>query len=272
MKNLVLRTVTGVAFVAVMTACILYSPNTMWLLFLAITALTTWEFTGLVNKQPGVRVIRPMAVCAAVLLYTAFSYMECDLPESRLLLAPWLLCNILILAEELYLGHNKPLDSWAYAMMAQIYIAVPFTLLTVMDDRIYVMAIFLFLWCNDSGAYCTGSLIGRHKLCPRVSPGKTWEGSIGGCVLAMACAAVMWHVSPAALTLPEWLGFALITVVAGTVGDLVESLFKRKLGIKDSGNILPGHGGMLDRFDSSLLAIPAVVAYLFLLETLWSLL
>ena len=269
MKNLVLRTVTGVAFVAVMVAGILYSPLTLWALFMVITVLTTWEFTGLVNMQPGVQVNRIVTTATAAFLYLAVSGMQSGMHGSRALLVPWLLSIIYIMVEELYLQRENPLNNWAYAMMAQLYIALPFSLLTLVSEQLYVFAIFLFLWCNDTGAYCTGSLIGRHKLFPRISPGKTWEGSIGGGVLAMACAALVYFHAPSyALTLPQWLGFALIVVVSGTLGDLVESLFKRKLGVKDSGNILPGHGGMLDRFDSSLIAIPAVVAYLFILTLL----
>ena len=120
---------------------------------------------------------------------------------------------------------------------------------------------------NDSGAYCCGSLLGRHKLFPRISPGKSWEGSIGGAVFVLVAAwAISSFLDGQMLTLPEWLGLGLTVVVFGTWGDLVESLFKRTLGIKDSGNILPGHGGMLDRFDSSLLAIPAAVVYLYTLS------
>jgi phosphatidate cytidylyltransferase len=120
---------------------------------------------------------------------------------------------------------------------------------------------------NDTGAYCVGSLIGRHKLFPRISPGKSWEGSIGGAVVVLAvAAAISIYIDDVMLTLPQWLGLGFVVVVFGTWGDLVESLFKRTLGIKDSGNILPGHGGMLDRFDSSLLAIPAAVVYLYTLS------
>jgi phosphatidate cytidylyltransferase len=130
---------------------------------------------------------------------------------------------------------------------------------------------------NDTGAYCIGSLLGRHKLFPRISPGKSWEGSIGGAVVVLAVAYLLYVFdsgqlsyladagfrSSGMLTLEQWLGLGLVVVVFGTWGDLVESLFKRTLGIKDSGSILPGHGGMLDRFDSSLLAIPAAVIYLY---------
>ena len=129
----------------------------------------------------------------------------------------------------------------------------------------------MFLWINDAGAYCVGSLIGRHKLFPRISPGKSWEGSIGGGVLVVAAAVAVWYlttlygVNDLGLSAMEWAGLGIVVVVFGTWGDLIESLFKRTLGIKDSGNILPGHGGMMDRFDSTLMAVPAAVVYLYTL-------
>ena len=112
-------------------------------------------------------------------------------------------------------------------------------------------------------------MIGRHKLFPRVSPGKSWEGSIGGAVFVLIAAAIIgWLTADTetSISIPIWMGLGLVVVVFGTLGDLVESLFKRTLGIKDSGNILPGHGGMLDRFDSSLMAIPASVIYIYSLS------
>jgi phosphatidate cytidylyltransferase len=125
------------------------------------------------------------------------------------------------------------------------------------------------LWSSDSGAYLFGSWLGKHRLFPRISPKKSWEGSIGGGLTALAASQIVATFVPFAESLTPmlsrllWAGLALLTVLVGTWGDLVESLFKRKLGIKDSGNILPGHGGMLDRFDSSLLAIPAAVIYIY---------
>lgn len=156
-------------------------------------------------------------------------------------------------------------------MMSQLYIAVPFSIIPCLAFSnngfvwIYPLAIFLFLWTNDTGAYCFGTLFGKHRLFERISPKKSWEGSIGGGVLSLVVASVVAYFDQS-LNLWQWLGFALVVVVFGTWGDLVESLLKRQLGIKDSGNILPGHGGMLDRFDSSLLAIPAVAVYLYFLS------
>jgi phosphatidate cytidylyltransferase len=126
------------------------------------------------------------------------------------------------------------------------------------------LSIFIFLWCSDSGAYFVGSAIGRHRLFERISPKKSWEGSIGGGVLALVAAYVLSLFYPT-LGAIEWMGMAAVVVVTGTWGDLIESCMKREMGIKDSGNILPGHGGILDRFDSAILAIPSVVVYLYIL-------
>ena len=123
------------------------------------------------------------------------------------------------------------------------------------------------MWASDTGAYCVGSLIGKHPLFKRISPNKSWEGSVGGAVLAIGISMIFAHHDTSLYSTLQWAGMALVVVVFGTWGDLVESLMKRQLGIKDSGNILPGHGGMLDRFDSSLIAIPAVALYLAICES-----
>ncbi|MBP3829739.1 MAG: phosphatidate cytidylyltransferase [Bacteroidaceae bacterium] len=290
LRNLIVRALTGVAFVAVMVYGILHSPATFGLLFTIITCLSVWEFTGIVNQRPDVNVNRFITTVAGGCLFVGFYGYAAGIAGAGVLFVPWLLSMIYMLVSELYLQRESPLNDWAYSMMAQIYVALPFALLCLLDfagvgtagstplalseqpDAVIqgswlVLAVYVFLWLNDTGAYCVGSLLGRHKLFPRVSPGKSWEGSIGGAVVCLAVAMVAARYLPALTTL-EWAGFALIVVVFGTWGDLVESLLKRQMGIKDSGHILPGHGGMLDRFDSSLLAIPAVVIYLFTLTTL----
>lgn len=132
-------------------------------------------------------------------------------------------------------------------------------------NPILPLSIFIFTWINDTGAYCTGMLFGKHRLFERISPKKSWEGSIGGGAFSIIAAIIMAHFFPF-MTLGVWIGLALTIVIFGTWGDLTESLLKRTLGIKDSGNILPGHGGMLDRFDSTLMAVPAAVVYLYVIS------
>lgn len=279
MSNLIVRTITGTLFVAAVVVSFL-NPVAMALLFALVTGLTVWEFTGLVNARQGVDTNRLICTVAAVYLFLAMIGFCSSLTPPTVFI-PYLLTIIYLLVAELYAKNSDPVSTWAYTMMTQLYIALPFSMLGVLAFRAtpegtaytYLMplSVFILLWVNDSGAYCCGSLLGRHKLFPRISPGKSWEGSVGGAVFAVAAALVVGHlaehygVNDLGLGPVEWAGLGLVVVVFGTWGDLVESLFKRTLGIKDSGNILPGHGGMLDRFDSALLALPAAVVYLYTL-------
>jgi phosphatidate cytidylyltransferase len=280
MKNFIIRTITGVIFVAAIVASFL-RPEAMVLLFSIVTGLTIWEFTGLVNERENVTINRFICTVAGVYFFFAMTYFCSDLyagVAKSVVFIPYLITIIYLLIAELYLKQDDPIQDWAYTMLSQMYIALPFSMLNVLAftsdssgvvvfNTLLPLSVFVFLWMNDTGAYCVGSLIGRHKLFPRISPGKSWEGSIGGAVVVLAvAAAISIYIDDVMLTLPQWLGLGLVVVVFGTWGDLVESLFKRTLGIKDSGSILPGHGGMLDRFDSSLLAIPAAVVYLYTLS------
>jgi len=124
-----------------------------------------------------------------------------------------------------------------------------------------VLGMIFFIWINDTGAYLVGSFLGKHKMYERISPGKTWEGTIGGALFCMAFSFVMVKIFPQ-LALQHWIAISIIVAVFGTLGDLVESMLKRLAGVKDSGNIMPGHGGVLDRFDSLLFSTPFVFAYL----------
>ena len=279
MKNLIVRTITGVFFVAALVTCFL-RPEAMVLLFALITGLTIWEYCGLVNQREAVTVNRFICTVAGVYFFFAVAYFCSDVyggGAKSMVFIPYLVTIIYLLVTELYSKQPDPINNWAYTMLSQMYIALSFSLINVlaftstpdgrvMFNTILPLSVFIFLWTNDTGAYCVGSLLGRHKLFPRISPGKSWEGSIGGALFVLAAAwAISYFLDGAILTTIQWLGLGLVVAVFGTWGDLVESLFKRTLGIKDSGNILPGHGGMLDRFDSSLIAIPAAVVYLYTL-------
>ena len=280
MSNFIVRTITGVIFVTAIVVCFL-KPVAMVFLFSIVTGMTVWEFCGLVNSRGKVHVNQFITSVAGVLLFLAMAVHARGLDTLNLAFIPWLATLIYLLVSELYLKAEDPILNWAYTMMAQLYIALPFSLLNVLAFQftnsdlpwLLPLSVFIFLWVNDSGAYCCGSLLGRHKLFPRVSPGKSWEGSIGGGLFVLGAAWFIAYYTQSRgittnLTTLQWMGMGLVVVVFGTWGDLIESLFKRTLGIKDSGNVLPGHGGMLDRFDSSLLAIPAVVVYLFTLALL----
>ena len=282
MKNLIVRSITGVIFVAAVVTCFL-RPEAMILLFALVTGLTVWEYTGIVNNIENVTVNRFLATVAGVYLFFGIAGFCSGIVPSAVFI-PYLLTVVYMFISELYTKAPNPINNWAYTMLSQMYIALPLSMLNVLafrgtaDGVVYSsllpLSVFIFLWTNDTGAYLSGSLFGKHKLFPRVSPGKSWEGSIGGGILVIVVAALIgmyensdMHATNAevSLNIAQWIGMGLVVVFFGTWGDLVESLFKRTIGIKDSGNILPGHGGMLDRFDSSLMAIPAAVIYLYTL-------
>jgi phosphatidate cytidylyltransferase len=277
MKNFIVRTITSVFFVVTVVVSIM-NPLAMVFLFALVTGMTIWEFVGLVNERPFVQVNRFISTVAGVYLFLAMAGHCSGRVTSDTVFIPYLITIIYLLVAELYLKAKDPINNWAYTMLPQLYIALPFSMLNVLAfpaegqfSPVLPLSVFVFLWMNDAGAYCIGSLLGRHKLFPRISPGKSWEGSVGGALLVVGVALLIWHLlgvyAPGESNLAawQWIGLGLTVVVFGTWGDLVESLFKRTLGIKDSGNILPGHGGMMDRFDSTLLAMPAAVVYLFTL-------
>ena len=279
MKNFIVRTITSVFFVAAIVTSFL-NPRAMTLLFSIVTGMTIWEFAGLVNDRPFISINRFICTVSGVYLFLAMAGYNSGLTPATVFI-PYLVSIIYLMVAELYLKAKYPINNWAYTMLSQLYISLPLSLLNVLAFRsngydiqyTYLMplSVFVFLWINDAGAYCVGSLLGRHKLFPRISPGKSWEGSIGGALLVVAAAVLIWYytdlydVNDLGLTAYEWAGLGLVVVIFGTWGDLIESLFKRTLGIKDSGNVLPGHGGMLDRFDSTLMAVPASVVYLYTL-------
>ena len=278
MNNLIGRTITGVIFVAAIVTCFL-DPTAMEFLFALVTGLTIWEYCGLVNNIKGVQVNRFISTIAGVYFFLAVGGFCSGWTQTGAVFIPYLLTVIYLFISELYTKAENSINNWAYTMLGQMYIALPFSTINVLafnntpDNQIAFnfmlpLSVFVFLWTNDSGAYCFGSMLGKHKLFPRVSPGKSWEGSIGGFITVMAAAVIISYACDAygvqvGLNIIQWLGLGLTVAVFGTWGDLVESLFKRTLGIKDSGKILPGHGGMLDRFDSSLMAMPAAVVYLY---------
>ena len=280
-NNFIQRAITGIIFVGVLIGCILGGPISFTLLFALIPALTIHEFGVIISKQPDVEINKPICMLAGVFLFFGFAYLGV-MPGQTEILIPYLFLIIYLLVSELYLKKKNPLNNWAYAMMSQIYIALSFAMLNVLAyhsignegelsnyqvqyNPILPLSIFIFTWINDTGAYCTGMLFGKHRLFERISPKKSWEGSIGGGVFSIIAAIVMAHYFPF-MPISIWIGLALTVVIFGTLGDLTESLLKRTIGIKDSGNILPGHGGMLDRFDSTLMAVPAAVVYLYIIS------
>lgn len=275
-NNFIQRAVTGVLFVIVLVGCILYSPLSFGILFTIISALSVHEFAQLVSKSGEVSINKTITALGGACLFLALMSFCTQQSVGARVFLPYLGLLLYMMITELYLKKKNPTGNWAYSMLSQLYVALPFALLNVLAfqnspetssvtyNPILPLSIFVFIWLSDTGAYCVGSLIGKHRLFERISPKKSWEGSIGGGIFSIASSLGFAHFFP---FMPgwQWVGLAIVVVIFGTWGDLTESLMKRQLGIKDSGNILPGHGGMLDRFDSALMAIPAAVVYLYAL-------
>lgn len=276
LKNFIVRTLTGIVYVVLLVGCTVFSPVTSFIFFSLVAEATIVEFSHIMNKNAGANIPTPINALSGFLLCSTLWLWNISAGSAMEMAALYGFSLLYIIISELYRKESNPLKNWALAFASQIYVATPFALLPIISivydtegqiqyTWIYVLSLFIFLWASDSGAYLVGSLLGRYfkaKLFPRISPNKSWVGSIGGGLLAVGISQLLAIYDPEALGRWEWAGFALVVVVFGTWGDLVESLLKRQLGIKDSGKILPGHGGLLDRFDSALLAIPAVVIYL----------
>lgn len=291
-NNLLIRTLTGIVFVLVLVGCVLYGPQTFVTLFAVVSAMTIWEFCTILNRYADTCINRFVTTIAGVYLFFAVFGFNLNVMDSNIFI-PYLLLLLYLMVSELYKAHPLDTQNIAYTMMAQLYVALPFALLNVLtfvfahDNGhgiypstpiayiwVYVISIFVFLWSNDTGAYCIGTLLGKHRLFSRLSPKKSWEGSIGGAVVALGASQVIaslefgeiFVIDSPLMNHLSWGGLALVVIIFGTWGDLFESMLKRRLGIKDSGSILPGHGGMLDRFDSALFAIPAAVIYISTLQ------
>jgi phosphatidate cytidylyltransferase len=272
MTNLIQRVFTGLILVIVIFYSVIYGPISFILLVLAINILGLLEFYRLFNSYT----LLPRNIIGVIL--SAGILITCILVVSGT--GDWrsLLVNIPlvfgIFITELYLKSNNPFQNLAFVFLGIICITIPlcfFIALAVLPPGpgIYpsgyypyvVLGYFFILWSNDSGAYFAGKYLGKRPLFLRLSPKKTWEGSLGGALCAFSIAFFLSGIFPI-FSRTEWLSIALIIVVTGTYGDLIKSMMKRSLNVKDSGTILPGHGGILDRFDSLLGSAPFIFCYL----------
>ena len=244
------------------------------LLFGIITAACLWEFYRLVlsrnNRADLGRLFIGLALGLTPSAATTIVQLQLvQKAENFIILAARLFFPIVFLAfiYELYTRSSQPFTNIAYLVLGMVYIGVPFALLDLIafdGDYFYANTVFgllLLTWTNDTAAYVVGSRFGKHPLFPRISPKKTWEGSAGGWLITLL---VAWGLSRFIHDLSplQWMGLGLIVAVFGSFGDLVESMLKRSVAIKDSGSLLPGHGGMLDRFDAFIFLLPYATAYL----------
>lgn len=261
MKELLTRTLSGAVLVAVIVFCVLFSTWSMAVLSMVIIVVGTYEMGRLQHIEDKWLLI----VVELIVVGFFLSYLVYGALKLVFVMAPFLLA----LFSKKY--DFKTIAAFVFGSMA--YLGLPCAFMVVMHTSPFsnmgpnmVLLVFVLLWANDTFAYLTGRLLGKHKLFERISPGKTIEGSIGGLVLTMV-GIIIFSRCVDWLSLKTAIGMGLIAVVFGTLGDLCESMLKRQAGVKDSGNLIPGHGGILDRFDSVLFAIPFV--YVFLLLMLW---
>jgi len=271
MKNIVTRTISGAVYIALISISILYSSYSYLAFFSILTGLALWEFYQLLEKNFKSQINKPIATLGGVYLFVSgFLYFAGIIPLRYVAL--WFIVMLYVLIRELFLKGENAIRDISNTFLGQIYITLPMMFLSLLGfienpdgtmtyTPIFLMSFFVLIWLYDTGAYLFGITFGKHRLFERISPKKSWEGAIGGAIVSMLAAAGISFLFPGYLSLYQWLGFAFVAVVFGTWGDLVESMIKRSLNVKDSGNLIPGHGGILDRIDSSLLAGPAVVIY-----------
>lgn len=269
MKKLITRTITGTGIVAVILAAILASEYTYALLFLLIITGGMLEYSALFKNSP-TKPNTALSLPAATLIYLLTFLIARHTFSSSCLLIFFPLV-LIIMAAELYRKKPTPVENISVSIFGLFYLAVPASLTNFLvfpelsGANVYtpklLVALFVLIWVYDSGAYLVGISVGKHRLFERISPKKSWEGAIGGTVIAVAASIVISRFNPE-IALYHWVIMSILLVVFSTFGDLTESMFKRYFGIKDSGNILPGHGGILDRFDSLFFAVPVVVMYL----------
>jgi phosphatidate cytidylyltransferase len=270
MSNFLKRTLTGAIFLVVMVGGIIWNFYSLAVLFFVIAMLGLDEFYRLLIKS-GHEPNRKLGLLCGGTIFIVVAISKL-IGEQPALYLSFVLISCIFFAE-LYRNKQNPFQNIAYTIIGIVYTVVPFALWVSFlknyssDYNPHVLLGFFFLlWTNDTGAYLVGISIGKHKLWERISPKKTWEGFFGGLVLSVAVGYVI------SLFYPElhyilWMVMAVIVSCAGTMGDLVESAFKRSIDAKDSGSILPGHGGILDRFDGVFLSTPFVLVLLQLVQT-----
>ncbi len=279
MKGLLRRGITAVFFVVIMLGGLYGGRYSFVALFTLITGLCLWEFLGLtLRKSQGHRdtIRRVIGLVLGLMPIVLVSLLKLELiasAEDFVLYSAALFFPLLFLSfiYELFTASQQPFANVAFLLLGVVYIGVPFAMLDFIafgGDEFQANTVFgllLLTWSNDTAAYLVGSQIGKTPLFPRISPKKTWEGSLGGVVITFLIAFLLsqWFTEHST---PQWLVLGGIVAIFGSTGDLVESMLKRSENIKDSGNLLPGHGGLLDRFDAFIFLLPFATAYILLIK------
>lgn len=268
MSNFSTRSITAVGFTVVMVGSALLGQMIFAGLMFFVATIGMKEFLKL-NSHQNISPAVNITITLGLLVFSLLLFNALGLLEPKYLVLAFVPVFILFFVE-LWRKKEAPFLNISISIAAIVYIALPLGLLIYFFNPLatdslqkagVLLGYLIILWLNDTGAYIIGSAIGKHKLFERISPKKSWEGSIGGAVFSTATAfGISFVIKDISVT--NWLVIAMITVVTGSLGDLVESMMKRSLGVKDSGTILPGHGGILDRFDAVLLSVPFVFIYL----------
>ncbi len=274
MNNFVLRTFSGAIYVVAVVGALFSGSLGFLLLFFIINILALREFYTILQKGLQKSLNYSTALFAGSLLYLLISLAIAQMIDKQFVILG-LLLPIILMSAELFKKNENPVQKIALLLFGVVYISIPFSLLNLLfynENQIagsfpWILAgLFLVIWVNDTFSYLTGMLIGRHKLFERISPKKTWEGTIGGFVFSIAAGIALYYFS-GVLLLWQWVALSGLIAISGDFGDLAESMIKRSFNIKDSGRIMPGHGGVLDRFDSLLLAVPVAVIFLTIIKS-----
>jgi phosphatidate cytidylyltransferase len=269
-NSFVKRTITGVIFVILIIGSVILSHWAFATLFLVVSLGGLFEFFK-IAKALGSNLNKSLLILIATLVYSLISLTVFGFFNPSILIYGLLVFPV-IMGTELFRKTSTPLANIAYSIAGLLWIVVPLALLNgffnlnegpAWHHSGALLGFFLILWIYDSGAYIFGSLFGRRRMLERISPKKSWEGFVGGVLLGVLTA-FMISASFIEFSLSRWMIIALMIIIFGTLGDLTESMLKRSAGIKDSGSILPGHGGILDRFDAVFIAAPVIFILIFL--------
>lgn len=275
MSGLLQRAVTAVFFVAAMLGGIFGGRYSFVILFALVTGLCLWEFLDLtlqMNNQKRDKVRKLIGLFFGMIPFVLISILKLgfiNTPDDFILVASLSIFPLIFMAfvYELFCQSNQPFANLAFIVLGLVYIGIPFAMLDFIafKDGVFnanlIFGILVLNWVNDTGAYLVGSQIGKTPLLPRISPKKTWEGSIGGAVIGLIFAFIL-SIFFKELTRGQWITLGAIVILFGSVGDLIESMLKRSFATKDTGTLLPGHGGFLDRFDAFIFSLPFATAYL----------